>query len=106
VPAPATEALSDLEQDLAISLRELSNEEQLALRLSFQFELTHDEIAATLGWPLGTVKTQIARGKSRLRELMSAWRPRPRRQPTTILMSCCGTGFARRPCRARASIGG
>ncbi|HEY1765546.1 MAG TPA: sigma-70 family RNA polymerase sigma factor [Opitutaceae bacterium] len=77
VPAPATEALSDLEQDLAISLRELSNEEQLALRLSFQFELTHDEIAATLGWPLGTVKTQIARGKSRLRELMSAWRPRP-----------------------------
>lgn len=77
VAAPAGDTLSDLQQDLARSLERLSEEERLALRLSFQFEMTHEEIAATLGWPLGTVKTHINRGKTRLRELMSAWRTRP-----------------------------
>jgi RNA polymerase sigma-70 factor (ECF subfamily) len=73
--APA-ERLSDLQQDLAAALLQLSGDEQLALRLSFQFDLTHEEIAGTLRWPLGTVKTHLARGKAKLRELMSAWNPR------------------------------
>ena len=76
VPAPSMETLFDLRLDLARSLERLSADEKLALRLSFQFELTHEEIAATLGWPLGTVKTHINRGKVRLRELMGAWKPR------------------------------
>ena len=29
------------------------------------------------GWPLGTVKTHLSRGKARLRERLSAWNPRP-----------------------------
>ncbi len=76
-PVEPTRRLSDLQQDLAEALLRVSGDEQLALRLSFQFDLTHEEIATTLGWPLGTVKTHLNRGKAKLRELMSAWNPRP-----------------------------
>lgn len=72
---PPAERLTDLQQDLASSMARLSENEQLALRLCFQFGLTHAEIATALGWPLGTVKTHITRGKHQLRELLSAWKP-------------------------------
>jgi len=73
---PATHRLSDLQRDLAEAMANLSAEEQLALNLVFQFGLTHAEIAATLHWPLGTVKTHLARGKGRLGELLALWKPR------------------------------
>ena len=73
---PSAERLTDLQQDLASSMATLSENEQLALRLCFRFGLSHAEIASALGWPLGTVKTHIARGKHQLRELLSAWNPK------------------------------
>lgn len=76
VAAPPEGPLADLRQDLAGALARLPDDEQLALRLSLQFELTHEEISQTTGWPLGTAKTHIARGKERLRGLLSAWNPR------------------------------
>ncbi len=75
--APAVGPLSDLVHDLAGALAALPSDERLALSLSLQFSLTHEEIASTTGWPLGTVKTHLSRGKERLRELLSAWNPRP-----------------------------
>lgn len=72
---PAGAALSDLQQDLDIALRQLSADEQLALHLAYQQGLSHGEIAALLDWPLGTVKTHLARSKEKLRHLLAAWNP-------------------------------
>ena len=72
-PAPAHTVA--LQQDLAAALEQLDPDEQIALHLFYQQGLTHPEIAAVTGWPLGTVKTHLARGKDRLRPLLHAWNP-------------------------------
>lgn len=72
-PSPSRSAA--LRHDLAQALQQLSDEERTALHLGCQQGLSHSEIAAVLGWPLGTVKTHLARGKDRLRRLLSAWNP-------------------------------
>ena len=59
----------DLEQALA----QLKNPERVCVVLSYNEGLSHAEIAETTGWPLGTVKSHVARGASRLRELLSAY---------------------------------
>jgi RNA polymerase sigma-70 factor (ECF subfamily) len=75
--APESGRLEDLRHDIASALGRISADEQLALRMSFQVGLSHGEIAAALGWPVGTVKTRIARGKERLRELLLPWKVSP-----------------------------
>ena len=60
VPSPA----SDLKGDLA-----------LALHLCYHEGLSHTEISTLLGWPLGTVKTHLARSREKLRPLLAAWNP-------------------------------
>ncbi len=73
-PVDAT-GRSDLKQDLASALQHLTSDEQLALHLGFHQGLSHHEIAALLAWPLGTVKTHLARGKEKLRHLLASWNP-------------------------------
>jgi RNA polymerase sigma-70 factor (ECF subfamily) len=73
VPSPAPAA--DLRHDLADALRLLSPDEQAAVHLCYQQGLSHSEIAAVLDWPLGTVKTHLARGKEKLRQLLAVWNP-------------------------------
>lgn len=55
----------------ATAMRELSPEQQKALRLSLYEGLSHQEIADRLGVPLGTVKTNLRRGLIRIREMLS-----------------------------------
>jgi RNA polymerase sigma-70 factor, ECF subfamily len=50
-------------------LSQVSPDQREALELSFFSGLTHEEIAAKLGAPLGTVKARIRRGVLRLRQL-------------------------------------
>lgn len=71
----AAVATADLRQDLAVALRELSADERLAIHLGFHQGLSHAEISALLGWPLGTVKTHLARAKDKLRQHLAAWNP-------------------------------
>jgi RNA polymerase sigma factor (sigma-70 family) len=73
--APATTSRSDLRHDLAVAFEHLDPNERLALHLGYQQGLSHAEIAALLDWPLGTVKTHVARGKDRLRQLLAVWNP-------------------------------
>ena len=73
VPSPAPAA--DLRHDLADALRRLSPDEQTAVHLCYQQGLSHSEIAAVLDWPLGTVKTNLARGKDKLRQILAVWNP-------------------------------
>jgi RNA polymerase sigma factor (sigma-70 family) len=64
---------SDLQQDLAAAIGELSPGEQHTVHLCFHQGLTHSEAAEVLGWPLGTVKTDLLRAKEKLRLRLSSW---------------------------------
>jgi RNA polymerase sigma-70 factor, ECF subfamily len=61
--------------DLERALQALSEPQRLALIHCFALDLAHGEAAAVLGWPLGTLKSHLARGKAALRERLLAWRP-------------------------------
>jgi len=70
---PASTHQSDLSHDLNAALAQLDSDERTVLHLGYQQGLSHPEIAALLACPLGTVKTNLARGKARLRNLLTAW---------------------------------
>lgn len=68
---------SDLRHDLALALRELSADARHVIHLHYQQGLSHQEIAAVLDQPLGTVKTHLARSKETLRHHLAAWHHAP-----------------------------
>jgi RNA polymerase sigma factor (sigma-70 family) len=53
--------------DLERALAALKPRERAALVLTYANELTHEEAAAVLDCPLGTLKTHVARAKEKLR---------------------------------------
>ena len=59
--------------DLDAALSQLPDEPRLCVVLAYNDGLSHSEIAALTGLPLGTVKSHIARGAARLRELLAAY---------------------------------
>ena len=61
--------------DVERALAALPQAQRSALFHCFQLDLTHEEAAAVLGWPLGTLKSHVARGKAALRERLAAWAP-------------------------------
>jgi RNA polymerase sigma factor (sigma-70 family) len=60
-----------VQRDLAAGLARLSELQRAALVLCYEHGLTHEEVAAALGCPLGTVKSHVSRGKARLREWLT-----------------------------------
>lgn len=58
--------------DLARAMARLRAPEREAILMCFYADLSHAEAAELLGWPLGTLKTQLLRGRARLRELLGA----------------------------------
>jgi RNA polymerase sigma-70 factor (ECF subfamily) len=59
---------SGAELDVARLLTVLSDEERVAMTLCYAHGMSHNEVADVTGWPLGTVKSYIARGKTKIRE--------------------------------------
>lgn len=62
-----------LREDLGAALDRLSVGERAALELCAVQGHTQEEAAVILGSPVGTVKTNILRGKERLRVWLAAW---------------------------------
>jgi len=56
--------------DLEWAMGKLRDEERTALALAYGAGLTHEEAAAILDWPLGTLKSHVQRGKEKLRRLL------------------------------------
>jgi RNA polymerase sigma-70 factor (ECF subfamily) len=69
-PSPAPAAPPGLRLDLAEALSALGDDERAAVLLCCQQGLSHQEAAEALGWPLGTVKTHVLRGREKLRKLL------------------------------------
>lgn len=61
-----------LRLEIRAALDGIPEAERQVLDLAYYHELTQSEIAARLGWPLGTVKTRTRRALLRLRSALSA----------------------------------
>jgi RNA polymerase sigma-70 factor (ECF subfamily) len=82
-PAPLPEAVPDRQSTSSFdsldevvkarcALAELRDDERTVIRLAVEQGLTHPEIAARTGFPVGTVKTHIRRGLMKVRQRLDA----------------------------------
>jgi len=61
--------------DVAAAMAQLPEAERVALIHCYYLDLSNEEAAQVLEWPLGTLKSHVLRGKQRLRTLLAAWQP-------------------------------
>jgi RNA polymerase sigma-70 factor (ECF subfamily) len=61
--------------DVERALRMLPARQQAVFDLHYKKGMTHDEIATALGLPLGTVKSDLTRGRGQLKGLLEDWAP-------------------------------
>jgi len=71
LPEPANVARLDLES----AFKHLKPAERAALTLCFAAGMAHEEAAATLNMPLGTLKSHVARGREKLKTLLKDHAP-------------------------------
>nr|WP_281256254.1 RNA polymerase sigma factor SigE [Phycicoccus duodecadis] len=72
-----------LDDDVQRALDALSPDFRAAVVLCDIEGLSYEEVAATLGIKLGTVRSRIHRGRSQLREALAHRAPAPRPEPVT-----------------------
>ncbi len=78
LPGAATESrTSDERMDLDRALAGLAQDERLCVVLAYSEGMSHGEISAATGLPLGTVKSHIKRGSERLRTQLHGYEPVP-----------------------------
>lgn len=75
----------ELAIDFDAALRSLSDNQRAALLYCVQLECTHEEAAVLLDMPLGSVKTHVARGKAKLRQLLQDWMPEGGRRTERLI---------------------
>jgi RNA polymerase sigma factor (sigma-70 family) len=71
-PSGEAERQTQLRMDLDRALAHLSKGERTCVSLCHGVGMTHEEIADLTGLPLGTVKSHVNRGLTKLRRLMAA----------------------------------
>ena len=70
-PAAAT---GGVRMDLTEAMKRLNSNERAAILLCCQNGLSHEEAAQVLSCPLGTVKTNVLRGREKLKKYLSAYK--------------------------------
>lgn len=76
VPTPATQSERLELRDLVAALARLPEEQREVLLLVALEEMSYDDVARTVGIPLGTVMSRLSRGRERLRVSLQG-RPQP-----------------------------
>ena len=85
-PAEMSDGSEDLEQrvlraelarSLELMIQELPATQRLAVILSDIQGYSHEEIRMATGWPAGTVKSRLRRGRARLRNMLGSLAPGP-----------------------------
>jgi RNA polymerase sigma-70 factor, ECF subfamily len=72
-PSPERElALRELRTALQTALTDMPEAERIVIVMAYAEDLSQSEIAARLGWPLGTVKTRTRRALRRMREVLGS----------------------------------
>lgn len=75
-PDPEREVdIAELRHEVDQALAGLPDQERQVLQLAYHEQLSQSEIAARLGWPLGTVKTRTRRALARLRDALGELGP-------------------------------
>ena len=93
-PDPADQAVVALQREaVRRGLRELTADHQRLLELAYFSGMTQSEIAAHLGRPLGTVKTQIRSAMKKLSEVLADSAP-VQRENTSAIMPASTEGVA------------
>ena len=72
---PGVRQANETAVDIARAMRQLREPERACLSLCYQWGMSHQEMANVLDYPVGTVKTHIARGKAKLREHLTSYGP-------------------------------
>ena len=67
---PGPESASLVRIDLERAMQRLVPAQRAALTLCFALGLSHEEAAAAMGLPLGTLKSHITRGRDRLSQML------------------------------------
>ena len=62
----------ELAREIEGALQQLDPDQRLAVILSDIQGMNYDEISTATGWPLGTVKSRLSRGRSHLRIILQA----------------------------------
>jgi RNA polymerase sigma-70 factor (ECF subfamily) len=75
-PKPMAHVHIGDDRDIALlqAVRELSDEQRLAIALRFFLDLSYDQIAVATGWPLGSVRSRLNRALGNLRKAMAPLR--------------------------------
>lgn len=60
--------------DLDAALAQLSARQRAIFDLHYKKGMTHQEVAGALEIPLGTIKSDLVRGRERLKEILDDWR--------------------------------
>ena len=72
--APEPERASLARLDLEKAMARLAPAQRAALTLCFALGFSHEEAAAALDMPLGTLKSHVNRGREKLSALLAVWR--------------------------------
>jgi RNA polymerase sigma-70 factor (ECF subfamily) len=72
LPEQSIEPLPDAKLDLESAMAKLSAGERAALTLCYALGHSHEEAAAILAMPLGTVKSHVLRGRDKLRAMLES----------------------------------
>lgn len=70
LPARATQTDALEMRDLEAALRQISSEQREVLLLVALEDMTYEDVACTLGVPVGTIMSRLSRGRARLRAVM------------------------------------